>query len=62
MYWPNYPLTTAQIETRNREWERRNSQTLGQQIASDIAADIIKNQINTLLYGRKTTPAAVPKF
>ena len=62
MYWPNYPLTTAQIEARNREWERRNNKTIGEQIASDIAADIIKNQINTLLYGRKTTPAEVPKF
>ena len=62
MYWPNYPLTAAQIEARNREWERRNSHTIGHQIVSDIAADIIKNQINTLLYGRKITPAVVPKF
>ena len=57
-----YPLSLAQIEGRNREWERRNNKTIGEQIASDIAADIIKNQINTLLYGRKTTPAVVPKF
>ena len=57
-----YPLTIAQIEARNREWERRNSKTIGGQLISDIADDIIKNQINTLLYGRKAAPAVVPKF
>ncbi len=23
MYWPNYPLTAAQIEARNKEWDRK---------------------------------------
>lgn len=56
-----YPLSLAQIEARNREWERRNKQTLGGQIVSDIANDIIKTQINSLIYGKKPV-AAVPKF
>lgn len=30
MYWPNFPLTPAQIEARNREWERKNRQTIGE--------------------------------
>ena len=58
MHWPSYPLTTGQIIARNEEWQRRNSQSIGQQIASDI----IKNSVNSLIYGRKSTPAAVPKF
>ena len=62
MYWPNYPLTNAQIEARNNEWERRSKQSIGTQIASDIANDIIKNQVNSLIYGRKHAPAVTPKF
>jgi hypothetical protein len=62
MYWPNYPLTATQIEARNKQWERRNSQTFGEQVASDIAKEIIKNQINAILYGRKNAPAVVPRF
>ena len=58
MHWPSYPLTTGQIIARNTEWQRRNNQTVGEQIASDI----IKNRVNTLIYGRKTAPAAIPKF
>jgi hypothetical protein len=58
MHWPSYPLTTGQIIARNAEWQRRNSQTVGEQIASDI----IKNRVNALIYGRKTAPATVPKF
>lgn len=58
MHWPNYPLTAGQIIARQADWQRRNSQTLGEQIASDI----IKNRFNSLIYGRKATPAAVPKF
>ena len=58
MYWPNYPLTAVQIEARDREWQRRNRQTIGEQIASDI----IKNQINSLIYGKKMPVAVVPKF
>ena len=62
MYWPNFPLTPAQVEARNREWERRNKQTIGQQIISDIASDIIKNQVNSLIYGKKMPVAVAPKF
>ena len=58
MYWPNYPLTAAQIEARDREWQRRKKQTIGEQ----IAADIIKNQINSLIYGKKMPVAVAPKF
>lgn len=62
MYWPNYPLTAAQVEVRYRESERRNKQTLGGQILSDITSDIIKNQVNSLMYGRKMPVAVAPKF
>lgn len=58
MFWPNYPLTYAQIEARNREWERENSRSLGEQIASDI----IKGYVNSLIYGKKHPPANIPKF
>ena len=58
MYWPNYPLTAAQIEARDREWQRRKKQTIGEQIASDI----IKNQINSLIYGKKMPVAVAPRF
>ena len=58
MHWPNYPLTAAQIEARNREWERRNKQTIGKQIASDI----IKSYVNSLIYGKKVAVAIVPEF
>jgi hypothetical protein len=61
MYWPNYPLTAAQIEARNKEWERRNNKTIGGQILSDITSDIIKTQVNSLIYGKKPV-AVVPKF
>ncbi len=57
MYWPNYPLTAAQIAARDREWERKNKQSIGEQIAGDI----IKSYVNTLIYGKKPV-AAVPKF
>ena len=58
MHWPSYPLTTGQIIARNEEWQRRNNQTVGEQIASDI----IKNRVNALIYGRKIPPAVIPKF
>ena len=58
MRWPSYPLTTGQIIARNAEWQRRNSQTVGEQIASDI----IKNRVNALIYGKKMPVAVVPKF
>ncbi len=58
MHWPSYPLTTGQIIAREEEWQRRNKQSIGEQIASDI----IKSNVNKLIYGRKVAPAAVPKF
>ena len=62
MYWPNFPFYAAQIEARNREWERKNKKTIGGQIVSDIAHDIIKNQVNSLIYGKKMPVAVAPKF
>ncbi len=57
MYWPNFPLTPAQVEARDREWERRNNRTIGEQIAGDI----INSSVNRLIYGKK--PVAVrPRF
>jgi hypothetical protein len=58
MHWPSYPLTPGQIIARQSEWQRRNNQSVGEQIASDI----IKSRVNAFIYGRKTAPAAVPKF
>ena len=58
MYWPNFPLTPAQVEARDREWERKNKQSIGEQIAGDI----IKNQVNSLIYGRKMPVAVAPRF
>ena len=62
MYWPYFPLTSAQVEARDREWERINKKTIGGQIISDLAHDIIKNQVNSLIYGKKTPVAVAPKF
>jgi len=62
MHWPYFPLNAAQVEARNREWDRRNKQSIGQQIAGDIASDIIKNQVNSLIYGKKMPVAVRPKF
>lgn len=62
LYWPYFPLNAAQAEARNREWDRRNKQSLGRQIAGDIAGDIIKNQVNSLIYGKKMPVAVRPKF
>ena len=58
MHWPSYPLTAGQIIARNIDWQRRNNQSFGEQVASDI----IKSNVNKLIYGRKTAPAAIPKF
>lgn len=58
MHWPNYPLTAAQIIARQADWQRRNNQTVGERVAGDI----IKNSVNSLIYGRKSAPATVPKF
>ena len=57
MYWPYFPLTIAQVEARNREWERKNRQSIGEQIAGDI----IKSSVNALIYG-KSPVAVAPKF
>ncbi len=62
MYWPNFPLTPAQVEARDREWERRNNRPFGEQILSDIATEIIKYQVNSLIYGKKMPVAVAPKF
>ena len=62
MYWPNFPLTPAQVEARDREWERKNSRPIGQQILSDITTDIIKSSVNSLIYGKKMPVAVTPKF
>jgi len=58
MHWPSYPLTTGQIIARNIDWQRRNNQSIGEQIGSEV----IKSNVNRLIYGRKTAPASVPKF
>jgi hypothetical protein len=58
MHWPSYPLTTGQIIARNEEWQRRNNKKIGEQIASDI----IKSNVNKLIYGKKMPVAVAPKF
>ena len=62
MYWHGFPLNAVQVKARDREWEIRNKQTIGRQIVSDIANDIIKNQVNSLIYGKKMPVAVAPKF
>ncbi len=57
MYWPYFPLTIAQVEARNREWERKNKQSIGEQITGDI----IKSSVNALIYG-KSPVAVAPRF
>jgi hypothetical protein len=63
MYWPNFPLNAAQIQARSKQWPSCSKSgytplTLGEQIASDI----IKNQVNSLIYGKKMPVAVTPKF
>ncbi len=58
MYWPNYPLTAAQIQARDKEWDRENNQSPGQQIAGEI----MESAINNLINGRKSPVANRPKF
>lgn len=62
MHWRNFPLTPAQVEARDREWKRKNDRPIAEQIAGDIASDIIKNQVNSLIYGKKMPVAVRPKF
>ena len=58
MYWPNFPLNSAQVEARYSYWNRKNKQSIGQQIVGDI----IESAVNTLIYGKKTPVAVTPKF
>ncbi|MEO6541411.1 MAG: hypothetical protein ABIN74_10485, partial [Ferruginibacter sp.] len=58
MYWPNYPLTAAQVEARNKEWDRKFNRPIGQQIVGEI----VDSYINTILYGKKQVVAVRPKF
>ena len=62
MYWPDFPLTHAQLEARQREWERKYNRSLGEQILSDITTNIIKTQVNSLIYGKKMPVAVAAKF
>ena len=54
MRWPNYPLTAAQIEAR----DRRYSQSIGQQIVGNM----VNSYINAILYGKIQVVAVRPKF
>ena len=54
MYWPNYPLTAAQIAERDKKYNR----PIGQQIADEI----LESTINSLIYGKKKPVAVRPKF
>ena len=54
MYWPNYPLTAAQIAERDKKYNR----PIGQQIADEI----LVSTINSLIYGKKKPVAVRPKF
>lgn len=62
MYWPHFPLNAAQVEARQREWERKNNRPFGEQILSDISTEIIKYHVNSLIYGKKMPVAVAPKF
>lgn len=55
MSWPNYPLTAAQIEQRDKKYYL----PWGQQLVSDIIGTYLNGVINS----KKDKPAAsVPKF
>lgn len=51
MSWPNYPLTAAQIEQRDKQWEQENKLT--NKIAKDIIASFLS---------KKKKVAVIPKF
>ncbi|WP_462238926.1 hypothetical protein [Ferruginibacter sp.] len=51
MSWPNYPLTAAQIEQRDKQWEQDNK------LSNVIAKDII-----TSILSKKKKVAVIPKF
>lgn len=50
MYWPNFPLTAAQIAERDKKYDK----PIGQQIA--------ESTINDLINGKKSPVAVRPKF
>ncbi|MEO7306286.1 MAG: hypothetical protein ABIR78_13110 [Ferruginibacter sp.] len=58
MRWSNYPLTAAQIEARNKEWDRQNNRSLGEQIAGDI----LETYLKAVLSGKKQVVAVRPRF
>lgn len=58
MHWRNFPLTQAQVEARDREWQRKNNRPIGEQIAGDM----ITGYVNSIIYGKKTPVAVRPKF
>ena len=58
MYWPNYPLNAAQIEARNREWDRKYNQPFLKQITNVI----IDNYVNAMINGKKMPVAVRPQF
>lgn len=51
MSWPNYPLTAAQIEQRDRNWKQEHK------LSSVVAKDII-----TSFLSKKKRTAVQPKF
>jgi hypothetical protein len=51
MSWPNYPLTAAQIEQRDKQWEQDNK------LSNIIAKDIV-----TSMLSKKKKVAVIPKF
>ena len=54
MYWPNFPLTAAQIAERDKKYNKP--------IGRQIAGEIIESTLNSVLYGKKTPVAVRPKF
>jgi hypothetical protein len=58
MYWPNFPLNAAQIESRNREWDRKYNQPVLKQMTNVI----IDNYVNVMINGKKMPVAVNPKF
>jgi len=55
MYWPNYALTAAQIEERDRKYD--------QPVLKQMAQEIAESYINSLLNGKNKKPVvSAPKF
>ncbi|MBK7885427.1 MAG: hypothetical protein IPJ81_17785 [Chitinophagaceae bacterium] len=51
MSWPDYPLTTSQIEQRNEKWKQDHK------LSNIIAKDIVES-----ILSKKKKVAVVPKF